>query len=229
MGSKLNTNLPQFVTDALPLSDLITYRNGQFFERGSVTPLPKEDALDLYRWYLEQAKSEFKKEGLEVLKNPNNLLPQLRMKEKLKDIHLVNAILGNDGLEGLNSVDYLEIGNTLKAQYGLIDNSPKPYGLKYLIEDIKRGDVSEAKLNQRLDMYAASGEISRDKAEVNSKFRDGYTLAKRVLGATHKHCDDCIRYAALGFVGIKSLPVPKTKCKCLSHCLCSIVYQKEGE
>jgi hypothetical protein len=216
-----------FLFDAVPLKDLFYYDRKAKRYRDAMTKrfISKSLALELFEWFLSEKEVEFKKTGRSLREKPGDLSLQIALHKRLKDVHLVNAILGKDGVENLTEKDYLDVANILKAQYGLTDNKPTPYGLKYLIQDLKEGKVSEPRLDQRLDMYNRGGEISRNTMEKNLKKEKGLTEAKRILGSAHKHCDSCLTYASWGWVGIDRLIPPKTRCECLTNCVCTVQYR----
>lgn len=144
----------------------------------------------------------------------------------LKEIHIANGVIGAGGADKMFANDYLAIATTLKRHYGLTDNNPNPYGLRQLFEQLQNGEIKSVDvLRARLRLYGQSGSQSLHAVELNKKTIEGKTEAKRILGATDLHCNECISYAASGWGSLSSLVLPGTRCSCLTNCLCSVVYR----
>lgn len=146
----------------------------------------------------------------------------------LKNIHLSHAIIAANGIDNLTQSDLGTIGSILKKQYyaGVDPVTGKQFGLKFLLQDAP--SQSLAMIEHRLELFAKSGELSASTIEGRKAIGIGMNIEKRVLGASHNHCDDCIYYASLGWQEINSLPRPKSRCKCGSNCVCQMKYGKRG-
>lgn len=190
------------------------------------TFLSRKEALALQRVYLNGVIKEFVSLAPSIIKG--DIGTYTRAGELLKRIHVSYAILEAGGIDRLNQSQLGAIGNVLKKHYyqGKDDETGKPYGLKHLFKEVQSTpDYSEALLKNRLVMYANAGELSGHTVGQSIALDEGKTLVKRVLGATHQHCQDCLRYASLGYQPIGSLPLPKTRCQCRANCVCSMVFQ----
>lgn len=138
----------------------------------------------------------------------------------LKLLHLRQSILARGGVDQMKSGDYLEVARTLKSEYGY---------LRQLAQDVRDGKLTAAQFKARVGMYAAKSRVSFDKGEQSIKKKIGYQFMRRYLGATDKHCSDCIYYFSLGLQVIGGLPLPTEACQCRSRCKCSVRYFKENE
>lgn len=147
--------------------------------------------------------------------------------EQLKFIHVQSAILGKGGIDKMQPEDWLKVARELKKQYytGIDESTGKKFGLKQLVKEIKEGKVSSQQLKARLNLYANSGKLSYYEAISSQKKEQNYTLMKRVLGAVHKSCDECMSYASQGWQPIGLLPLPTQKCTCKNNCKCSVLYK----
>jgi hypothetical protein len=138
----------------------------------------------------------------------------------LKLLHLRQSILSRGGVDQMKSGDYLEVARTLKGEYGY---------LRQLAQDVRDGKITAAQFKARIGMYSAKSRVSFDKGEQALKKKVGYQFMRRYLGATDKHCSDCIYYFSLGLKKIGELPLPTESCQCRSRCKCSVRYFKEDD
>ncbi len=144
---------------------------------------------------------------------------------KLKKIHLTQMIGALEKQEDVTAERFLLIGRNLRSQYyaGKDQLTGESFGLKYLVQDLIAGKVSQKQLAARLGMYAESGTVSFWGVRVDIA-KDKYTHAKRVLGKTHKHCDECLSYSGRGWEAIANIILPTVACSCRSRCKCSLVF-----
>jgi hypothetical protein len=144
--------------------------------------------------------------------------------QTLKDLHILEAARYK-GFEKITSSDLGIIGNQLKKQYyaGVDSDTGKKFGIKFLIKDAP--DLSIAEIENRLKMYGNSTEIASSLLQVQNAITEKKTSSRRILGATDAHCEDCLRYAALGWQKIGVLPVPKIRCQCGANCLCKLEFK----
>jgi hypothetical protein len=142
----------------------------------------------------------------------------------LKDLHILQAARAK-GFENITERDLGIIGNQLKKQYyaGVDPLTGNKYGLKFLIKDAPESSI--AQIENRLRMFGESSAIIADLFKEDSAKTEGLTSSWRSLGKAHNHCEDCLRYAAMGIQPIGVLPLPRTQCQCLANCVCSISYK----
>ncbi len=157
--------------------------------------------------------------------DPNNITLQTEVANVIREIHITAGSLGAGGPQNLYANDYLILARGLKNQYGLTDNSPKEYGLRFLYQDISSGYTGEARLRQRLEMYAQSSKTAYYSVEVNKKTLEGQTQARRILGFG-EHCKECKDYSTYGWIGINDIILPTQKCSCFTNCKCTLEYRQ---
>lgn len=193
------------------------YSNGSFASREAVIYQTKK--------YLRDTQKEFIGLSESLFRDPNNENIQRQLVEKLKAIHISNGVIAAGGSDKMFANDYLTIGRNLRSQYGQSENLPEKYGLRFLFEEIATGNVTPARLTQRLEMYAKSGKLSFFGVEQNKKQLEGKTEAKRVLGSTDHHCPECRQLSSIGYIPITQLVLPTQGCSCLTNCKCTVVYK----
>jgi hypothetical protein len=148
--------------------------------------------------------------------------------QALKTLHLHQMVLAKGGLKQTFAVDYLQVGRTLKDEYSYLRSFAEDIQRGYTVD--KNGNQSPmtiARFQSRLNLYVKRGAVSFNHGEQSRQPYDGYMF--RRLGATDRHCSDCVRYAAAGIVSIGALPVPAEACQCRANCRCSVHYFKTLE
>lgn len=188
---------------------------------------------DTKRFLSREAMLSLSRRQIEATQNDVGVIAQLLIDRKislrtwqeqtaytLKLLHLRQSILARGGVEQMKSGDYLEVARTLKSEYGY---------LRQLTQDVRDGKLTAAQFKARVGMYSAKSRFSFDKAEQALKKKIGYQYMRRFLGATDKHCSDCIYYFGLGLRRIGELPMPTESCRCRSRCKCTVRYYREEE
>lgn len=175
--------------------------------------------------FLAQKQRELVDYSQQLFRDTGNVTLQRHIAQTLKEIHIAGGALGAGGPDKLYANDYLAIARNLKNQYGLTDNNPKEYGLKFLYRDIETGYTGEKRLTERLIMYSKSYKHSLYTIEREKKFQDGNIFARRVLGFG-ENCKDCINYSGFGWLGINDIILPTQKCTCYTNCNCTLQYKK---
>ena len=210
-----------------PVVNRFRYKGGVAGKPIRGTFVSREEVLKLEQAYLITQKEKLIALSQRVKNREVGIGKELS--ETIKKIHITEASIKAGGIDRLTNSDLGSIGNILKFQYGVARDSTasRIYGIKYLLKDIENNpDYSEARIRQRLEMYTKAGEISGNLVRHNQHVKSGYRLARRLDAKDNQECSDCIRYASLGWVGIDTLPIPKTKCKCLTNCRCKIEYKR---
>jgi len=148
--------------------------------------------------------------------------------QSIKDLHILNAVKALDGRGDRISADQLKvITDRVKSQLSGGKNpiTGDRFGVKYLVRDIVKGDLSEAQLKNRLRMYANSGDLTQKHVEASSKKEEGMTEGLRLLSPTDSHCQECVDLSGLGWVSLSALVIPGDQCSCRSNCKCAIEYR----
>lgn len=149
--------------------------------------------------------------------------------QALKTLHIHQYALGCGGTARVTSAEWLAVGRELKEQYSY---------LRGFAEDLNRGysiasngqiiPMTEGRFNARLKLYSQAGRISFEMGKQEVAKRQGKPFMRRLLGVAH-HCQSCPKYARLGVQPIGALPLPCTRCECLSHCKCYVRYYRTIE
>ena len=181
--------------------------------------------------YLEQQKRSLVLLGSDYSQGRLGLREfQVAIATSLKKIHLTQMIGALDKQSDVTAERFLLVGRNLKTQYyaGKDALAGENFGLKYLVQDLVAGKISDRQLAARLGAYAESGTVSywgvkRDIA------KNDYTHARRVLGKVHQHCDECLSYAGRGWEAIANVILPTVACSCRSRCKCSLVFGRKED
>lgn len=188
----------------------------------------RDAVINLQKKYLEKSKTEFAQLASKISSGEIYIYKPLT--EKLKDIYISQLIIAKGGVDKITQSDLGTIGQMLKTQFyqGVDAQTGKKFGLKHLLAE--SAGLSEARIKQRLNLYAESSEIVGSIYKHREKELKGATEYRRILGAA-EHCPSCLYYASLGWQSIASgiLPMPKTKCQCLSNCVCTLSYRRGEE
>ena len=140
---------------------------------------------------------------------------QLRFAEELRSIHTRTAAIARGGVDQMKNTDWLAIANILREEYRYFRN---------FASDIKSGNLSALAIKSRSRLYIRRATLSGEKMRQSVAVSKGDTQMQRFLGATDKHCEDCLNYASLGIVAIGGLPLPTQQCQCRANCKCRVVY-----
>lgn len=140
---------------------------------------------------------------------------QLRFAEELRSLHTRQAALSKGGVDKMQDGDWLAIANILREEYRYFRN---------FATDIKSGNLSELAIKSRSRLYTKRAVLSGEKMRQIVEISKGNTQMQRFLGATDRHCEDCLNYAAMGVVSIGGLPLPTQQCQCRANCKCRVVY-----
>lgn len=146
--------------------------------------------------------------------------------KSIKNLWNTELVAGKGGVQNVAANDWLMVARELKQQYymGQSDKTGKSYGLRQLFDAYERGEKSPSQLLNSMDSYAKAskkGYWMANESMMNKS--NGYTLMQRVLGGS-VHCEDCIRYQAMGIKPIGTLPLPTQLCACRYNCRCTVIY-----
>lgn len=149
--------------------------------------------------------------------------------DTLRRLHVGSAILGADGIENMKRDDWAMVQGQLKRQFyaGVDPKTKRKFGLKHLSDEVVAGEVSAAKLRQRLALYARSGRLTAGEMRKRVAKRRGFNYGYRELTPGHKHCPECIYYASLDPVPLHQLVPKGVGCRCQNNCVCRIFYVRK--
>ncbi len=138
--------------------------------------------------------------------------------KRIKEQHLKMAAFSNGGTS---------LPST-KAEVNLYVKSVEYKHLSKFVNQIKADDVSDLQIKARLSLYAHHSKVAYEIGNKNlSQYSKKHIYGRRRLGSCLNHCDDCISYSLLGWQRIEDVIVPGDRCKCGSHCCCSIETSRE--
>lgn len=154
---------------------------------------------------------------------------EMAIAKNIKNLWNTELVAGKGGVNMVAANDWLVVARSLKKQYySGIDKNGRNYGLRKLLDSFEQGKVSPNKLLNSMNSYAkASKEAYWIANEVVMNKSNEYNFMERILGGS-VHCDDCIRYQAMGIQPIGTLPLPTVDCACTYNCRCSVKYYKDN-
>jgi len=144
---------------------------------------------------------------------------QIAMQAEIKQAHRAMAVLAKGGKAQMQLRDWGRVGQKIASE--------NAYLLRFGAE-IATGQVSEAQLANRAQMYADASYATYQNSIALRERGAGVRLARRVLDTGAQHCEDCPPLAALDWVPIEEL-VPIGATDCQVQCRCTIEYQTEAE
>lgn len=121
--------------------------------------------------------------------------------------------LGRGGWAQMTAEDRALVTDRLKSEFGY---------LQQFAQDIQAGNLSEAQIEARMNMYGNAIRSSYYEGERTAKEAAGYTMERRVLNPGES-CPDCIEYAGMDWQPIGTLPAIGDS-QCLGNCNCNFEY-----
>lgn len=79
-------------------------------------------------------------------------------------------------------------------------------------------------LARRAGLYVQAARNAYERVRARVRGQAGATQMRRVLHA-NESCEDCVDYAAQGWVEIGALPMPGDGSQCGRRCLCTVEYR----
>lgn len=148
---------------------------------------------------------------------------QIGMRDEVKLLHTMAGATSKGGWDRMAPADWGRIGNITKSQYqklqafaiDIADGKEKLTNLK--------GEVN-GRFLQRSKMYANAAYGTMEEANRLGAGDRGMVEERRVREAENS-CDDCIRYAAMGWQLIGTLPPIGVDSACLTNCRCSFQWR----
>jgi hypothetical protein len=141
-------------------------------------------------------------------------------RQEIKDEYIRQYVTARGGVEQMTQADWGSIGGMLKDQYGYLDNFAR---------DIQSGNLSEAQIAARSDMYINSAHEAAERARDRVAKGLDFDMVEWVLNTALENCDDCIAFSEMGIVEIASDPydgaLPGSGATvCMSNCGCHLLY-----
>jgi len=144
---------------------------------------------------------------------------QSAMMEQIKATHTASAALSQGGWAQMTQSDWGAVGQLIREQYDYLRN---------FAAQIASGEQPlDGRVLVRADMYGDASNGTFWEMDKRSHIQDGYNEGRRILESGADHCDDCIAYAADGWMPIDEIP-PIGDSQCVTRCRCEIEYRRSG-
>lgn len=151
------------------------------------------------------------------------------MKREVKILHMAEAALARGGIDQMTLADWERVEGIIAGQYnGVPGEFP---GLRAFGIDIQKGRYGKTRLNEafnrRASMYSNAGRATFENERLTAMVASLTREAKRVLAAAD-HCEDCVRWAALGWIPANEMleKYPIASSVCGANCFCAIVTRR---
>jgi len=137
-------------------------------------------------------------------------------RESIKGEYIRQYLVGIGGEGRMTQADWGSIGGMLKEQYGHLDD---------FVKEIAAGNLTEAQIRVRMDMYINSAREAYERAQLKVAKNTDKKEEAWMLGQS-EHCDDCLAYADEGWQPLGHFPSPGAgKTVCLTNCQCHKEYR----
>jgi hypothetical protein len=144
---------------------------------------------------------------------------QTIMMQQIKLSHVAAGAAANGGWAQMTQVEWGAVGNLVKEQYQFLRN---------FANQIAEGTQAiDGRLLMRVEMYGEAARGTYEAMRLRSMMVAGMTQARRILGDAD-HCDDCLEFAADGWVPIDEV-VEIGDSVCTVRCHCEIEYRATTE
>ena len=136
-------------------------------------------------------------------------------REQLRVIHATQSAKAVGSFDQMTQVEWGRVGGKLRYQYERLE--------KFAGEIDDGAQPLDGRFTQRVEMYAKSGFATYEETRRDGARDAGMTEERRILGNA-EHCDDCVEYAARGWVPIGTLPrIGQSQCRV--NCRCEFEYR----
>lgn len=187
--------------------------------RNSNHSLKLIDALDGVSKIADSATNDIRTLSQRLQNNEINISEwQIQMSSIIKRAYIASLVKSRDGRQNISRSDLGTIGNIIRQQYKYLSRFAISLEVK-----IEAGTLSDSFINRAV-MYASAIITNSSQIERIIKGEQGFTQERRILSGSN-HCDDCIRYANQGWVGIGTLPALGQDCACITNCRCRFRYK----
>lgn len=139
-------------------------------------------------------------------------------REEIKGEYIRQYLLGIGGRDQMTQSDWGKLGNMIKEQYKF---------LKGFEKDLTTQEMTEAQMTARADMYINSAREAFESAREKNAGALGMTEMLWVIDPAKENCDDCLGYAAMGWVSPDAIPTRPGKgdTACKTACGCSVAWR----
>ena len=200
---------------AYQLSEFIWNREKNYYTYPNGKRVPERALFGAIRRYQDRLNQSLQSATTAMIKGDITLAEwQSRVSLRIKQGHLELMRFGVGG--AANAKVWHE--NDVNKRLQTVDFP----ALERFGRDLQDGKLSEKQIRARLELYARGTKASYEKARLDNKRLNGQQYGRRLLGKTDLHCEDCLRYAGLGWQRLEDIILPGTNCQCGANCLCSI-------
>lgn len=180
---------------------------GQFLAQTAVKSLV-EDAISLHQKYAADITEKMFAQKLDVGSW------ELEIAQLLRQVSIWQYSIGRGGIGKLEARDYGIIGYQLRNEYGY---------LREFSNDIISGELSEAQIKARLNLYFNKSRSLYERGRRESHKNAGYIWEKRSLNSQNE-CPDCAAYAGMRWQVVGVLPSIGESCQCKGNCRCTFTF-----
>lgn len=182
--------------------------NGSFISRTAVR--------EAYETVEKEAKRQIR-EATQALRDGKINLTQweITSRDQIKAMHTYAAAQSGGGLKNMTLAQWGKVGADTKKQYQL---------LAQFARDVKNGKQPlNGRMATRAEMYVSAARTTADSANRRIQASGGATEGRRTLHAAES-CEDCIGYAAQGWMPLEELPAIGASI-CKTNCKCQVIYR----
>jgi len=139
--------------------------------------------------------------------------------KELKKLHIQSYLLGRGGINAMTLQDKQYVDSLLRQEMAYFRN---------FAQELRDNKLTIGKFRDRASMYVAKTRGFYEEGKHRSAIENDFILERRVRRAVES-CQECLDYAAKGWVKIGELPTPTYQCTCRSRCKCIKEYSKDWE
>jgi len=146
---------------------------------------------------------------------------KLAMRAEIKDEYIRQYLSFAGGRNNMTQADWGSIGGMLKEQYKYLDG---------FANDIASGDMTEAQIAARAQMYINSAREGRERAREKSALKADYDEVYWEINGALENCGGCIEFNQMSWQLIEDNPYKEAypgsgDTVCLTNCGCQLVYK----
>jgi hypothetical protein len=146
---------------------------------------------------------------------------KLAMRAEIKDEYIRQYLSFAGGRYNMTQADWGSIGGMLKEQYKYLDG---------FANDIASGDMTEAQIAARAQMYINSAREGRERAREKSALKADYDEVYWEVNGALENCGGCIEFNQMSWQLIEDNPYKEAypgsgDTVCLTNCGCQLVYK----
>lgn len=136
-----------------------------------------------------------------------------QMRTLVRTSHSDMAMLARGGIHGMDALDRQNLSETIRAQWNY---------LQRFAGAVSNGDMTEAAIAARADMYVNAARLSYEEANRKTAIENGAQYEHNVLHA-RESCPGCVAETMRGWVPLNQLSAVGSR-DCNGGCKCTIQY-----